>query len=401
MEKLFSHLDALYGEIIEIRRHLHKYPELSFEEVETSKYIAEYHRKLGHEVRENVGGNGVVATLKGNQEGPTVALRADFDALPITEENDFDFKSVNEGVMHACGHDGHTATLLGVAKALNKLKSELKGDVVFIHQHAEELPPGGAKPMIEDGCLEGVDVIFGTHLQSQIPLHEIHYRTDALQASADKFEITIQGKGGHGAIPQETKDSILIASQVVSNLQQIVSRRVDPLDAAVISVCSFDARGPYNVIADSAQLIGTARALNEAVRSKIEKEIEQVVKGTCLLSNATYDYTYTRGYPVTVNHEEEAEFVMEVAKDVPGVEKIVETEPTMGAEDFSYYLQEVKGTYFFTGAKPRGASEAYPHHHPKFDIDEEALLIAAKILFKATVEYMNSHSLSEETEEIS
>ena len=392
MEKLFSHLDALYGEIVEIRRHLHKHPELSFEEVETAKYIAEYHRKLGHEVREQVGGNGVVATLKGNQEGPTVALRADFDALPITEENDFDFKSVNEGVMHACGHDGHTATLLGVAKELNKLKSELKGNIVFIHQHAEELPPGGAKAMIEDGCLDGVDVIFGTHFQGQVPLHEIQYRTDALQASADRFEITIQGKGGHGAVPEETKDSILIASQVVTNLQQIVSRRVSPLDAAVVSVCSFDARGPYNVIADTATLIGTSRALNEEVRTKIEEEIEQVVKGTCLQSNASYEYKYARGYPVTVNHKEEAEFVMEIAKGVPGVEEIKITEPFMGAEDYSYYLQKVKGTYFFTGARPRGAREAYPHHHPKFDIDEEALLIAAKILSKSAVEYMNRHS---------
>ncbi len=392
MEKLFSLLDDLYGEIVEIRRHLHKHPELSFEETETAKYIADYHKKLGHEVRENVGGNGIVATLKGEQTGPTVALRADFDALPITEENDFEFKSVNDGVMHACGHDGHTATLLGVAKALNKLQSELKGSVVFIHQHAEELPPGGAVAMIEDGCLDGVDVIFGTHLQAQVPLHHITYRTDALQASADRFDITIQGKGGHGAVPEETKDSILIASQVVTNLQQIVSRRVSPLDAAVVSVCSFDALGPYNVIADSAHLIGTSRALNEEVRSKIEEEIEQVVKGTCLLSGASYEYKYKRGYPVTVNHKEEAEFVMDIAKDVPGVEEVRITEPFMGAEDYAYYMQKVKGTYFFTGAKPRDAEDAYPHHHPKFDIDEEALLIAAKILSKSAVEYMNRNS---------
>src|SRR5699024_3257665 len=215
MEQLFSSLDTIYDEIVDIRRHLHKHPELSFEEVETPKFIADFHNDLGHEVKTGVGGNGVVAYLKGGLDGPTVALRADFDALPIQEDTRLPFQSVNEGVMHACGHDGHTATLLGVAKVLNQMKGELKGNVVFIHQHAEELPPGGAKAMIEDGCLDGldgVDVIFGTHLQAQTPFREINYRTDALQAAADKFEITIKGKGGHGAMPQDTKDSILIAS---------------------------------------------------------------------------------------------------------------------------------------------------------------------------------------------
>ena len=233
MESLFNTLDGLNEEIISIRRHLHKHPELSFEEVETPKYIAEFHENLGHDVKTGVGGNGVLAYLKGSHDGPTVALRADFDALPIHEETGLDFKSIHDGVMHACGHDGHTATLLGVAKALNKHKEDLHGTVVFIHQHAEELPPGGAKPMIEDGALEGVDVIFGTHLQAQMPLYEINYRTDELQASSDSFEVTIFGKGGHGAMPQDTKDSILIASQLVDNFQQIVSRRVNPLQSAV------------------------------------------------------------------------------------------------------------------------------------------------------------------------
>ncbi|WP_020007690.1 M20 family metallopeptidase [Salinicoccus albus] len=392
MEKLFSDLDAIYDEIVEIRRHLHKHPELSFEEVETPAYIADFHQKLGHQVQTGVGGNGVVAYLKGELDGPVVALRADFDALPIQEETGLDFQSVNDGVMHACGHDGHTATLLGVAKALNQMKNNLKGTVVFIHQHAEELPPGGAKSMIKDGCLKGVDVIFGTHLQAQTPLHEINYRTDALQASADAFEIIIKGKGGHGAMPQHTKDSILIASQLVDNLQQIVSRRVDPLDSAVLSVCSFEAKGPYNVIANSAKLTGTVRTLNEETRSFMEDEIKRIVEGTTHLSNSDFEYTYDKGYPVLVNHKEETEFVMRMAETVPGVDEIKEIDPIMGGEDYSYYLQEVKGTYFFTGASPKNLVDPYPHHHPEFDIDEEALLIAAKILAKATVEYMETHS---------
>lgn len=391
MEKLFSSLDAIYDEIVRIRRHLHKHPELSFEEVETPQYIADFHQNLGHEVKTGVGGNGVVAYLKGSSDGPTVALRADFDALPIQEETGLDFQSVNEGVMHACGHDGHTATLLGVAKVLNQMKEELKGTIVFIHQHAEELPPGGAEPMIEDGALEGVDVIFGTHLQAQTPLHEINYRTDALQASADRFEIKILGKGGHGAMPQDTKDSILIASQLVDNLQQIVSRRVSPLDSAVLSVCSFEAKGPYNVIANSAKLEGTVRTLNEETRSFMEKEIKRVVEGTTHLSNSDFEYEYHRGYPVLVNHKKETEFVMEIAETVPGVDEIKEIDPIMGGEDYSYYLQKVKGTYFFTGAEPKNSSDPYPHHHPEFDIDEEALLIAAKILAKSTVEYLENN----------
>jgi amidohydrolase len=388
MDNLFTTLDNLNEEIISIRRHLHKHPELSFEEVETPKYIADFHEQLGHEVKTGVGGNGVLAYLKGNHEGPTVALRADFDALPIHEETDLEFQSVNDGVMHACGHDGHTATLLGVAKALNKHKDELHGTVVFIHQHAEELPPGGAKPMIEDGALHGVDVIFGTHLQAQMPLYEINYRTDELQASSDSFEVTIFGKGGHGAMPQDTKDSILIASQLVDNFQQIVSRRVNPLQSAVLSVCSFEAIGPYNVIANTAKIKGTVRTLNEETRELMEQEMQRVIEGTCHLSGADFEFKYDRGYPVLINHKEETEFVMEVAETVPEVQEIKETEPIMGGEDYSYYLQEVKGTYFFTGAQPEGTKNPYPHHHPKFDIDEKSLVIAAKILAKSTMEYM-------------
>ncbi|MEK4556217.1 M20 family metallopeptidase [Jeotgalicoccus sp. FSL K6-3177] len=391
MDNLFTTLDNLNEEIISIRRHLHKHPELSFEEVETPKYIAEFHEQLGHEVKTGVGGNGVLAYLKGDHEGPTVALRADFDALPIHEETNLEFQSVNDGVMHACGHDGHTATLLGVAKALNKHKDELHGTVVFIHQHAEELPPGGAKPMIEDGALHGVDVIFGTHLQAQMPLYEINYRTDELQASSDSFEVTIFGKGGHGAMPQDTKDSILIASQLVDNFQQIVSRRVNPLQSAVLSVCSFEAIGPYNVIANTAKIKGTVRTLNEETRELMEQEMQRVIEGTCHLSGADFEFKYDRGYPVLINHKEETEFVMEVAETVPEVQEIKETEPIMGGEDYSYYLQEVKGTYFFTGAQPEGTKNPYPHHHPKFDIDEKSLVIAAKILAKSTMEYMSKN----------
>lgn len=389
MEKLYSALDGLYDEIVSIRRYLHENPELSFQETNTAKYIAEYQEKLGHEVRRHVGGNGVVAYLRGDQPGPTVALRADFDALPIQEETDVPFRSKNDGVMHACGHDGHTATLLGLAKAFNSIKSEFKGTIVFIHQHAEEMVPGGAKSMIEDGCLDGVDVIFGVHLQAQTPLGEVNYRVGPLNAAADSFEVTIQGQGGHGAYPHKTKDSIVIGSKLVGNIQDIVSRKVNPLEPAVISIGTFEAVNANNIIADTAFLKGTVRTYSDEVRDYIEKELEHVLQSTCELYGAKGELIYDRGYPALITHKAETNFVAEIAKTVPNVELVKEMTPSMGAEDFAYFLQHVKGTFLSIGAEHPEAAVSYPHHHPKFDIDERALLIAAKVLGKATIEYMD------------
>ena len=380
-----------YDSMVELRRYMHQHPEISFQEMNTKKWIYDQIKDLSLDIRQDVGGNGIVARLQVNDDFDTVALRADFDALPIHDEKDVPYKSKTPGVMHACGHDAHTAMLITMAKILSAHKEELPVNVVFLHQHAEELPPGGAKPMIEDGALEGVDVIFGTHLQAQMPLYEVNYRTDELQASSDSFEVTILGKGGHGAMPQDTKDSILIASQLVDNFQQIVSRRVNPLQSAVLSVCSFEAIGPYNVIANTAKIKGTVRTLNEQTRELMEKEMKRVIEGTCHLSGADFEFKYDRGYPVLINHKEETEFVMTVAETVPEVKEIKETEPIMGGEDYSYYLQEVKGTYFFTGAQPEGVEDPYPHHHPKFDIDEKSLVVAAKILAKSTMEYMSQN----------
>ncbi|WP_088077759.1 MULTISPECIES: M20 family metallopeptidase [Bacillaceae] len=386
MEKLNEQLDHAYDEMVSVRRYLHQYPELSHHEVETPKYIAEYHRKLGHEVREGVGGRGVVATLKGAKPGPTIALRADFDALPMQDEKDVPYKSKVPGVTHACGHDGHTATLLILAKVLNGLQQSFEGNVVFIHQHAEELEPGGARPMIEDGCLEGVDVIFGTHLWAPTPLGKIEYNTGALMAAADRFEITIKGKGGHGAQPHDTKDSILLGAQIVQSLQQVVSRRTDPLDSAVLSIGSFVADNAFNVIADSAKIIGTVRTFDEAVQERIAEEMEQIIEGNARSFGAKAELHYTKGYPAVINHEEEANFVSEEASKTPGIDEVEHAKPQMGGEDFSYYLQHVKGAFFFTGAKNPEWTEVYPHHHPKFDIDERAMLHAAKVLGRLTIE---------------
>lgn len=390
LNQLYKLLDYEYENMVHVRRFLHQHPELSFQEVKTAQFIADFYKELGvEEVRTGVGGNGVVARIKGNRPGKTVALRADFDALPIQEENDVPYKSTVPGVMHACGHDGHTATLLAVAKVLFEKKDELSGEYVMIHQHAEEYAPGGAKSMIEDGCLDGVDVIFGTHLWATIPTGQIHYRTGPVMAAADRFQIQIQGKGGHGAHPHTTKDAIMTASQLVVNLQQIVSRRVDPIDSAVISVGSFVAENAFNVIADKATLLGTVRTFNESIRSQIEEEMERVIKGTCYTNDSSYQYQFVRGYPAVVNHKEETEYLKDIAGSIPGVKEVLEAEPQMGGEDFAYYLQHVKGTFFFTGAKPLDVEDAFPHHHPKFDFDENAMLIAAKTLLISAIQYQN------------
>jgi amidohydrolase len=380
LKKLFLKLEDYYEEMVSIRRFMHQHPELSFQEYNTSQFIKNYYEKLGINVKGNVGGNGVVAKINGKKTGKTVALRADFDALPIQDEKEVPYKSLVPGVMHACGHDGHTATLLVLAKALNELKEELEGNYVFIHQHAEEYAPGGAISMIKDGCLDGVDVIFGTHLWASEPTGTIQYRTGPIMAAADRFEIDIQGKGGHGAQPHKTKDAIVTASQLVVNLQQIVSRKVNPVESAVVTVGSFVAENAFNVIADKAKLIGTVRTFNDDVRQFIEEEMERIIQGTCHLSDSTFTFLYERGYPAVVNHEKETEFLIGAAKEVPEVLTIEESELQMGGEDFAYYLKEIPGTFFFTGAKPQGADPGYPHHHPKFDINEDAMLIAAKTL---------------------
>ncbi|MFC3780344.1 M20 family metallopeptidase [Bacillus chungangensis] len=393
LEKLFQKLEDYYDEMVDIRRYLHQHPELSFQEVKTAKYIVDFYKKLGVEVRSHVGGNGVVAKIKGAFPGKTVALRADFDALPIQELNDVPYKSTVPGVMHACGHDGHTATLLILAKTLHEMKDQLAGEYIMIHQHAEEFAPGGAIAMIEDGCLEGVDVIFGTHLWSSVPYKTIHYGKGPIMAAADRFEITIKGYGGHGAQPHRTKDAIVIGSQLVMNLQQIVSRRVDPISSAVVSIGSFVSDNAFNVIADEAKISGTVRTFDENVRDLIEREMEQIVQGTCIAAGCEYEFAYHRGYPAVVNHNEETDFLVECAKLVPDNEVVEETLPEMGGEDFAYYLQHIKGSFFFTGAMPEPAENAYPHHHPRFDINEKGMLAAAKTMGAAALQYQETKNV--------
>ncbi|SFJ63834.1 amidohydrolase [Halobacillus dabanensis] len=384
---IYQAIDEQYEKMVETRRYLHQYPEVSFHEEETARYIADTYERLGIPFEKHVGGNGVIATLKGGKPGKTVALRADFDALPIQEENDAPYRSKNDGAMHACGHDGHTASLLGLAEALVPYQEELPGTLVFLHQHAEEYAPGGAKPIVESGALEEVDAVFGTHLWVNTPTGVIQTARGPFMAGADRFEIKIQGKGGHGAQPHQTKDAIVIASQLVTSLQQVVSRRVDPLKTAVLTVGTFEAGQTFNIIADSAKLTGTVRTFDPDVQNLIIQEMEKIIKGTCTGYDAEYEFLYEKGYPPVVNHPEEADLVLQNAPNADANLKTEEIEPVMAGEDFAYYLLEKPGAFYFTGAQI--PDHYYPHHHPKFDFDEKALPHAAKTLFQAFISYQD------------
>lgn len=378
LQAIHQAIDTSFPEMVEIRRYLHQYPELSFQEYKTARYIADFYEKLGIPYQKNIGGNGIVATLKGGKAGKTIALRADFDALPIQDEKDVPYKSKVDGVMHACGHDGHTATLLTLAKVMKEFQEELSGTLVFIHQHAEEYAPGGAKPMIEAGALDQVDAVFGTHLWATTPFGTIQTTKSVLMAGSDRFEINLQGQGGHGAYPHETKDSIVIGAQLITQLQQIVSRRIDPLETAVLSIGIFEAGNAFNVIADKAKLIGTVRYLNRDIQEQVIQEMEKIIKGVTIANNCTYTFKYEKGYPPVINHPNEAQLILDETKELPEVNTVEEVVPVMGGEDFSYYLLEKPGAFFFTGA--RKEENPYPHHHPRFDFDERAMPVAAKAM---------------------
>ena len=382
---MINELEKIEQEMIEIRRHLHMYPELSFEEENTAKYIAEYLTKLGIPHKTNVSGHGIVATIKGAGEGKIVALRADFDALPVEDEKDVPYKSKVSGVMHACGHDAHTASLMGVAKVAWQNKDKFNGEIRLIFQHAEEVQPGGAVGLIEAGCLEGVGAIFGNHMASQMPCGLMGYAHGPIMAASATFDLTIQGKGGHGAYPHTTVDPIVVGANIIQGFQQIVSRKTNPLQPVVVTVGQFDAGTADNIIPDTAWLAGTVRVFNQQVQDDTEKEMIKVIQGACDAFGATYKFGFYRSYPAVVTTKDET-MLAKKAFDALGMES-VEMQPRMGAEDFAYYVQKVPGAFFSTGA---GGPEYAPHHHPKFDIDERSILFAAKGLLQCALLYLES-----------
>ena len=363
--------------IIDWRRDFHQYPELSFKEHRTGDVIANELRSMGLEPKINVGKTGVTADLEFG-DGPTIGLRADMDALPIQETSGLSFSSKNDGVMHACGHDGHMAMLLGAAKVLTQKVDQYNGTVRFIFQPAEE-GEGGARYMIEDGCLEGLDEIYGIHVWNYQPVGEVGVKDGPVLAAADMFDIKIKGIGGHGAAPQGTVDSIVIASYLVQALQTIVSRNTNPLESTVISVGKINGGHNFNIIADEVSLSGTARAYTEENRSLIKTRMKEIIQGIEKTYNAQITFDYKDGYPPTINHTEPAEKVLKAAKQVVG-SKAGMPYLSMGGEDFAYYLKEKPGCFFFVGSAPN-EKELFetPHHCSHFNMDERALLVGPSI----------------------
>ncbi|MGH2487591.1 MAG: M20 metallopeptidase family protein, partial [Ktedonobacterales bacterium] len=326
-------------QLVADRRHFHRNPELGFKEHDTAAYVADRLRALGIEHTTGVAGTGVVALIEGKVEGRVVLLRADMDALPLTEETGAEYASERPGAMHACGHDGHTAIMLAVAAVLYQRRDELEGTVKLVFQPAEE-GPGGAKPMIEAGVMEHphVDACFGLHLSNNHPVGEIVVQGGPVQASADEFELTIEGVGGHGAAPHETVDPIAIGAAVVTELQRIVSREVDPLESAVVTVGTFHAGTKHNIIARKAELQGTIRALSPRTRDLLHRRIREIATGVAAAGRATCDARINALYPVTVNNEAMASFARGVAQTVVAPEKVVPARPIMGSEDMSFFL---------------------------------------------------------------
>ena len=375
--KIREEIKNIKDEIYTIRRHFHRYPELSFKEFNTAETISEHLNNLGISHKKGVGKTGIVGEINFGP-GPTIALRADMDALPIQEENNLDYKSLNDGVMHACGHDGHMAILLGAANALSKNSKLKKGTVRFIFQPAEE-GLGGAKYMIEDGCLDKVDEIYGLHLWNYQLYGEVGIKDGPVMASADLFDIEVSGKGGHGATPQGTIDAIVVASNLVTMLQTIVSRNTNPLESTVLSIGKIKGGHNFNIISDKVHMSGTTRAYTEENRKMIKQRMKEVIEGVSKSFGADIKLNYKDGYPPTVNHSSQVEKVLEAASSVVA-SGAKNPYLSMGGEDFSYYLQNKPGCFFFVGSAPNeNEILSTPHHCSHFNIDERALLIGASV----------------------
>ncbi len=368
------------------RRHLHAHPELSFQEEQTSRYVEETLRSFDGLELTRPAPTSVVASLQGARPGKVLALRADLDALPIQEETGLEFASTRPGVMHACGHDGHTAMLLAAARLLSTRRDELAGEIRFVFQHAEEKPPGGARQLVDAGVMDGVDLVLGAHLASMKDVGKVGCRPGPIAAAADTFSAEIRGRGGHAAAPHRALDPVVVAAQVVTNLQQLVSRSVDPLASAVVSVTRFHAGTADNIIPEAVELGGTVRTFDPSVREGLRAGMERVFRGVTDAHGATFTLDYVDGYAAVINDEEAASLVEAAARAELGDDAIMDAEPIMGGEDFSAYLEKAPGAFFWVGA---GSDDAVPHHHPRFTVDESALRPGIAVFARAALDYLS------------
>lgn len=384
LEKLVKELEKDKEKMIKIRRYLHENPEISFKETKTAEYISKYYENKGVEVKTHVGGNGVVVIIDSEKPGKKMGLRADFDALPIKEETGLTFSSKNIGVMHACGHDAHTAYLMVLADILIKYKKELKGKIYIIHQHAEEMTPGGAIGMIKSGNLDEVDNFFGIHVMTDMPVGKVYYHSGETQQGRSKFNVKLIGKGGHGSMPHTANDAIVAGANLIMALQTIVSRRLSPFENGVVTVGSFDGAGTFNIIKDKIEITGDVRAMSENTIKKIEEQINIISQGIAKTYSMDIEYNFLIDYPILNNDKKMTQLVVNAVKKV-GLEA-EDCGPQSPSEDFAHYAKIKPSCFFYVGAKKDNNN--YPHHNSKFDINEESLLVASKAMLAVVFEYL-------------
>lgn len=387
MDMFQESIDRTLSKVTEWRRHLHTYPELSFQEFKTTEYIIDQIKQLPGVTWERLTETGVVARFSCDRPGPVIAMRGDIDALPVQEESGVSFTSACDGVMHACGHDSHAALLLGALYVLYESRSNLKGSFVFLFQPAEEKFPGGARALIEKGALDGVDAIIGQHTGSDFPTGHIATKPGPISANSDVFTLTIQGRGGHASAPQQCLDPLPVGAQIVTALQQVISRRVSPNDQAVLSITTFHCGTVDNVIADTAELSGTVRTYKAATRNLIEQSIKEISERYALCAGMTAECVYRRGYDSTCNTPVFANALLEVARELYGPEAVELAQARMGGEDFGYYLQKVPGCFYYFGIKSEEAKSTYPNHNAHFRIDERSFEPALSVMVHSAVRF--------------
>ncbi len=377
--------------LLAIRRDIHMHPELGMEEFRTAKLVADTLKSLDLKVTENIANTGVVGVLEGKIPGRTIAIRADMDALAVEEENDVPYRSTSPGKMHACGHDGHVAILLGTAMILSSMKDSLKGQVKFVFQPAEEKgPDGGAKFMIEEGVLKNpdVDAMIGFHIFPQVPAGSYIFRYGKMMAASDKFKIIINGKGGHPGLPHQTVDAVAVSGYLITALQTIVSRNSDPLDPSVVTLGKITGGTKHNIIADKAEIEGTARTFSNESRAFVEQKIKTIVGSTCEGMGARGEVHYQNGYPQLENNDDIVSLIKQSLTSIAGSEAVIHMEkPVMGSEDFAYFSHQVPSAYFIIGGKAAG-KDYYPNHHPRFDFDECILEQGAVALGKIALDFL-------------
>jgi len=375
--------------LVEIRRTIHMHPELGFEEVETSRLVAGWLEKFGIEVRRGVAKTGVIGLLQGKEPGKTVAIRADMDALPMDEAGSVPYASRIKGKMHACGHDAHVAILLGVAKFFSSNRELVKGNIKWIFQPAEE-GGGGGRVMTEEGVLENptVDAIFGAHVFPLLPVGKVGvYEREGL-AATDRFIVKIIGKGGHGAFPHLCKDPILAAGHLITQIHSIVSRNINPIDSAVITIGKISGGTASNIIPDEVELIGTVRSLTPQVQEELKNRIEIVARGVAQSFGMDYRYDFEYGYPMLINDPEMSKLVARACAKGIGQENVVWVKPAMGGEDFSYYLQKVPGAFFRLGNRNEAKGTIHPYHSNLFDVDEDILPLGVEMFVRIIDEFL-------------